>query len=58
MLRLVARVRTEDLEERITAVISIGGLGTTLAVTSNRSTLRRNNISTSTSVISAICIYS
>jgi hypothetical protein len=45
MLRRVALVRT-DVSEELTAsfirVTIIGGLGTTLAVTSNRRTLRRN----------------
>jgi hypothetical protein len=46
MLRRVARVRTEVLEERSAyffRVTRIGKLGTTLALTSNRSTLRRNS---------------
>jgi hypothetical protein len=45
MLRLVALVRTDVSEERsasIKRVTKIGELGTTLAVTSNRRTLRRN----------------
>jgi hypothetical protein len=45
MLRRVALVRTEVLEELIASFISvtrISELGTTLAVTSNRHTLRRN----------------
>jgi hypothetical protein len=44
-LRRVALVRTDVPEERIAFIIKvtrIGELGTTLAVTSNRSTLRRN----------------
>jgi hypothetical protein len=44
MLRCVALVRTDVSEERIASIIMakrIGELGTTLAVTSNRSTLRR-----------------
>jgi hypothetical protein len=45
MLRLVALVRT-DISEEISAffirITRIGELGTTLAVTSNRRTLRRN----------------
>jgi hypothetical protein len=44
MLRRVALVRT-GVEERIASIIKmrrIGELGTTLAVTSNRSTLRWN----------------
>jgi hypothetical protein len=43
MLRRVALVRTEVSEERIASIIKmkrIGELGTTLAVTTNRSTLR------------------
>jgi hypothetical protein len=45
MLRRVALVRTdvlEDLSASIIRVTRIGDLGTTLAVTSNRRTLRRN----------------
>jgi hypothetical protein len=45
MLRRVAPVRTEVLEKRTTSIIRatrIGDLGTTLAATSNRRTLRRN----------------
>jgi hypothetical protein len=49
MLRRVALVRT-DVSEEITAsfirVTIIGELGTTLAVTSNRRTLRRNTNNT------------
>jgi hypothetical protein len=44
MLRRVSLVRTGDSEERITSIVRltrIGELGTTLAVTSNRSTLRK-----------------
>jgi hypothetical protein len=41
MLRRVALVRTDVSEERI-RVTRIGELGTTLAITSNRRTLRRN----------------
>jgi hypothetical protein len=47
MLRRVACIRTADSEERITSIIrvtKIGELGTTLAVTSNRSTLRGNGM--------------
>jgi hypothetical protein len=43
MIRRVALVRTDDTEERIATIIivtRIGELGTTLAVTSNESTLR------------------
>jgi hypothetical protein len=43
MLRRVALVRTDTAEERIASIIRatrIGELGTTLAVTSNRSMLR------------------
>jgi hypothetical protein len=46
MLRRVILVRTEVSEElsaSILRVTRIGELGTTLAVTSNRHTLRRNN---------------
>jgi hypothetical protein len=45
MLRRVALVRTDVLEELSTSFITvtrIGELGTTIAVTSNRCTLRRN----------------
>jgi hypothetical protein len=45
MLRRVALVRTEVSEELSASFIRvtrIGGLGTTLAVTSSRPTLRRN----------------
>jgi hypothetical protein len=45
MLRRVALVRTdvsEELRASFIRVRRIGELGTTLAVTSNRSTLRRN----------------
>jgi hypothetical protein len=45
MLRRVTLVRTEVLEERSASIIrvtGIGGLETTLAVTSNRLTLWRN----------------
>jgi hypothetical protein len=47
MLRCVALVRTDVLEELSASFIRvtrIGELGTTLAVTSYRRTLRRNNI--------------
>jgi hypothetical protein len=45
MLRRVALVRTDVLEERSASFIRmtrIGEIGTTLALTSNRCTLRRN----------------
>jgi hypothetical protein len=45
MLRRVALLRTDVSEEHIVAFIRvtrIGEIGTTLAVTSNRRTLRRN----------------
>jgi hypothetical protein len=45
MLRRVGLVRTDVSEELSAAIIKvtrIGGLGTTLAVTSNRRTQRRN----------------
>jgi hypothetical protein len=45
MLRRVALVTTDDSEERIASVITAGrisDIGTTLAVTNNLSTLRRN----------------
>jgi hypothetical protein len=47
MLGLVALVRTDVSEERRASIIRvtrIGEVGTTLAVTSNRRTLRRNNM--------------
>jgi hypothetical protein len=47
MLRFVALVRTdvsEELSSSIIRVTRIGELGTTLVVTSNRRTLRRNTI--------------
>jgi hypothetical protein len=46
VLRRVALVRTdvsEELSASFIRVTRIGELGTTLAVTSNKSTLRRNN---------------
>jgi hypothetical protein len=49
MLRSVALVRSDVSEERIVSIIRvtrIGELGTTLAVTGNRKTLRRNAFST------------
>jgi hypothetical protein len=48
MLRSVAPVRTdvsEELSASIIRVTRIGELGTTLAVTINRRTLRRNTVS-------------
>jgi hypothetical protein len=45
MLRRVILVRTDDSEESIASIIRvtrIGELGTTLALTNNRSTLQRN----------------
>jgi hypothetical protein len=47
MLHRVALVRTDVSEELIASIIKvtrIGELGTTLAVTSNRRTLRRNTV--------------
>jgi hypothetical protein len=47
MLRRMALIRTDVSEEIISSVImvtSIGELGTTLAVTSNRRTLQRNTM--------------
>jgi hypothetical protein len=47
MLRHVALVRTyvsEELSSSFIGVTRIGGLGTTLTVTSNRRTLRRNTV--------------
>jgi hypothetical protein len=49
MLRRVALIRSDFSEERIASIIAmtgIGELGTTLAVTSNRSTLGRNIVTT------------
>jgi hypothetical protein len=45
LLRRVALVRTDDSEERSTSIVRVTGMGergTELAVTRNRSTLRRN----------------
>jgi hypothetical protein len=56
MLRRVTLVRTdisEELSASIIRVIRIGELGTTLAVTSNRRTLRRNISSQRASVASS-----
>jgi hypothetical protein len=44
ILRRVVLVRTDVSKERIVSIIRFGDLGTMLAVTSNRSTLRRNTI--------------
>jgi hypothetical protein len=47
MLRRLAHVRTDVSVNRIASIIrltSIGGLATTLALSSNRRTLRRNNM--------------
>jgi hypothetical protein len=61
MLRLVALVRTDVSEEHsisIIRVIRIGELGTTLSVTSNRRTLRRNAFSHSiSSQIASVASY-
>jgi hypothetical protein len=54
MLRRVALVRTdvsEELSASFTRVIRIGELGTTLAVTNNRRTLRSTGTSTVSSVL-------
>jgi hypothetical protein len=54
MLRRVALVRTdvsEELSDSIIRVTRIGELGTTLAVTSNRRTLRRNTIVSSSPIL-------
>jgi hypothetical protein len=54
MLQRVALVRTYVSEEyiaSITGMTRIGEIGTTLAVTSNRHTLRRNTISCINSVV-------
>jgi hypothetical protein len=55
MLRRVALVGTDVPEERSTSFIKVtrtGELGTPLAVTSNRLTLRRNTKSQRASVVS------
>jgi hypothetical protein len=55
----VVLVRTDVSEERSASIIRmtrIGELGTTLAVTSNRRKLRRNNLVTANAVRSAILI--
>jgi hypothetical protein len=46
MLRRVAILRTDVSEEHIVSIIRVTGIGAlgTLAITSNRSTLRRNTI--------------
>jgi hypothetical protein len=45
MVRLVALVRTDVLEEISTSIrMTVGELGTPLAVSSNRRTLRRNTL--------------
>jgi hypothetical protein len=44
MLRSLALVRTDVSEERIAFITRIGELGTTLAIISNRSKLRRHAI--------------
>jgi hypothetical protein len=54
MLRHVALVKTDVLEElnaSFIRVTRIGELGTTLAVTSNRRMLRRNNKYQETSIL-------
>jgi hypothetical protein len=61
MLRRVARVRTdvsEELSASFIRVIRIGELGTTLAVTSNRHTLRRNKSSQISSQRVSVASYS
>jgi hypothetical protein len=60
MLRRVTLVRTDASEELSASIIRlrrIGELGTTLAVTSNRRKLRRNNISIS-SQLASVASYS
>jgi hypothetical protein len=55
MFRRVAIVRTDDSDERSASIIRvtrIGELGTTLAATSNRRTLRRNTKTNRASVTS------
>jgi hypothetical protein len=57
MLRRVALVRTDVSEERsgsIIIVTRIGELGTTLAITSNRRTLRRNTKSVRFEIFTAV----
>jgi hypothetical protein len=57
MLRRVALVRTdvsEELSDSFIRVTKIGELGTTLAVTSNRHTLRRNTKALSSSETSVL----
>jgi hypothetical protein len=57
MLRRVALVRTdvsEELSAYITSVTRIGELGTTLDVTSNRRTLRRNSVVPSSQILVAL----
>jgi hypothetical protein len=65
MLRRMALVRTDVSEERSVSIITVtrtGGLGTTLAVTSKRRTLRRllvmSNIVPSTPVLVTVMIES
>jgi hypothetical protein len=56
MLRRVVLVRTDDSEERsayFIRVTIIGELGTTLAVTSNRRTLRKCHLLVTASVVSS-----
>jgi hypothetical protein len=56
MLHRVALVRTDVSEERNASYIRvtrIGELGTTLAVTSNRRTLRRNAISSQSASVAS-----
>jgi hypothetical protein len=53
----VGLVRTDVSEESIASIIGltrIGELGTTLAVTGNRSRLQRNNISNTRIIISVL----
>jgi hypothetical protein len=57
MLSRVALVRTdvsEELSASIIKVTGIGELGTTLAVTSNRRTLRRNTQKTAFFIVTAV----
>jgi hypothetical protein len=58
MLHLVALVRTDVLEELSACIIRvtrIGELGTTLAVTSNRRTLRRIAINSQRALVASYC---
>jgi hypothetical protein len=61
MLRRVALVRTdvsEELRASFIRVLIISGLGTTLAVTSNRRTLRKNTSSVRRLLVTASVVPS